>query len=511
MKYTSFILLLISLMHLQAQDSGRVNLPPTLMVRENNQLIPIILEKLDIEVSIRGLLAETTMTMTFYNSQARVLEGELLFPLPEGATISGYALDINGALMEGVVVEKQEARIAFEKEVRKGVDPGLIEWTKGNNFRTRVYPIPASGRRTIRVHYINELIVQSQKELATSGTLPLVKNVYYLPLQFKNSIPSFSLKIAVYGEMAPSEIQGDFPLEFKTVEGGSLSAVTFKNIAFTKDLFLHFASLPANFVKVEQDEEGENYFVGHLLTEIPAARAKSEPLQKVLLLWDASLSCEKSKKNQELQLLENLCKASEKLTIDVLAFRNTPDPVKTFEIQQGDVKELFQFLNQLQYDGGTDFSCLKSLPVSSYNFAILFTDGLFTIGECENFQFAVPLYPVSSDPRANHGLLKYLARLSGGEYLNLNRVSLDRAHARLGTPSFVFLGAEYNPNEIQEVYPIGREVLTERLDITGRLLVPEATLKIKIGYGTQILGTMEVIIKKENSGKTGLFPRFWAQ
>src|SRR5688572_14588523 len=106
---------------IQAQNSSSISVPPALMVRENDQQRPVMLEKVEAQVTIRGLLAETAMTMTFYNSQSRVLEGELLFPLPEGATVSGYALDIQGSMMDGVIVEKHEARIAFEKEVRKGV------------------------------------------------------------------------------------------------------------------------------------------------------------------------------------------------------------------------------------------------------------------------------------------------------------------------------------------------------------------------------------------------------
>jgi hypothetical protein len=35
-------------------------------------------------------------------------------------------LDIEGEIVDGVCVEKEKARIAFEKEVRKGVDPGFF-------------------------------------------------------------------------------------------------------------------------------------------------------------------------------------------------------------------------------------------------------------------------------------------------------------------------------------------------------------------------------------------------
>src|SRR5207237_4329661 len=108
---------------------------------------PLALATTDIRVVIAGPVTETTMTLTFRNDTPRVLEGELTFPLPEGATVSGFGLDVNGYLVDGVPVEKQKARVTYEKEMRKRVDPGLVEQAVGNNFRTRVYPIPPNGKR----------------------------------------------------------------------------------------------------------------------------------------------------------------------------------------------------------------------------------------------------------------------------------------------------------------------------------------------------------------------------
>ena len=40
------------------------------------------------------------MTLMFFNPFGRALAGDLTFPLPPGSTVSGYALDVNGALVE---------------------------------------------------------------------------------------------------------------------------------------------------------------------------------------------------------------------------------------------------------------------------------------------------------------------------------------------------------------------------------------------------------------------------
>jgi hypothetical protein len=62
---------------------------------------------------------ETTVTMVFFNDQDKDLEGELVFPLDEGATVCGYAVDIKGCMVEAVVCDKDLARKAFETEVRE--------------------------------------------------------------------------------------------------------------------------------------------------------------------------------------------------------------------------------------------------------------------------------------------------------------------------------------------------------------------------------------------------------
>ena len=79
----------------------------------------IELSGLEIAVKVSGLLAETTQTMRFYNANDRALEGSLSFPLPDNAVVCGYALDVEGQMVDGVVVAKQEARLILEAEERK--------------------------------------------------------------------------------------------------------------------------------------------------------------------------------------------------------------------------------------------------------------------------------------------------------------------------------------------------------------------------------------------------------
>ncbi|MDA0251827.1 MAG: VIT domain-containing protein [Actinomycetota bacterium] len=70
----------------------------------------IELSDLEIQVKVSGLLAETTQMMRFYNPNDRVLEGNLSFPLPDNAVVCGYALDVDGQMVDGVVVCRPSCR-----------------------------------------------------------------------------------------------------------------------------------------------------------------------------------------------------------------------------------------------------------------------------------------------------------------------------------------------------------------------------------------------------------------
>ena len=69
-------------------------LPQLLVPGENGDdaMRSLRVSGLEIDVEVVGHRATTTLTMTFRNDLDRVLEGELVFPLGEGETISRFAM-----------------------------------------------------------------------------------------------------------------------------------------------------------------------------------------------------------------------------------------------------------------------------------------------------------------------------------------------------------------------------------------------------------------------------------
>ena len=60
-------------------------------------------------------IVQVVSTMTFRNKNNKIIEGELTLPLPEGATVIGYAMEVEGKLIDAVPVEKEKAKEVFEE------------------------------------------------------------------------------------------------------------------------------------------------------------------------------------------------------------------------------------------------------------------------------------------------------------------------------------------------------------------------------------------------------------
>ena len=114
-----------------------------------------------VDVKIEDDIATTTVEEVFYNPTARRLEGTFLFPLPRDASISRFAMTITGEnWMEGVIVEKQQARAIYQEIVRRMTDPGLLEWQEGGNqFSMRIFPIEPRQEKKIKIAYTQVLPV----------------------------------------------------------------------------------------------------------------------------------------------------------------------------------------------------------------------------------------------------------------------------------------------------------------------------------------------------------------
>ncbi len=118
---------------------------------------PLALRKVDVRVKTAGDLAMTEVEHVFFNPAAETREGTFRFPVPDGAILTGMAMEISGRMMEGEIVEREKARAVYEKIVDEMQDPALLEWEQGNWFKLRVFPIEASSEKRVVIRYTTPL------------------------------------------------------------------------------------------------------------------------------------------------------------------------------------------------------------------------------------------------------------------------------------------------------------------------------------------------------------------
>ncbi|HMG22551.1 MAG TPA: VIT and VWA domain-containing protein, partial [Kofleriaceae bacterium] len=112
------------------------------------------LRRVAVRARIAGDLAITEVDHVFHNpADGRPREGTFRFPVPDGAMLTGMAMEIDGKLVEGEIVERDRARQIYDEVVDSMQDPALLEWEAGNWFKLRVFPIPAGGDKRVVIRY----------------------------------------------------------------------------------------------------------------------------------------------------------------------------------------------------------------------------------------------------------------------------------------------------------------------------------------------------------------------
>jgi Ca-activated chloride channel family protein len=132
-----------------------------LLLPTDGSLAPLAIRSHRVDVSIQERVAETRVVQVFRNGTDRQLEATYIFPVPQGAVVSGFAMTVNGVRQEGQLLEAAEARTIYEGIVARMQDPGLVEYLGGNLFRARVFPIPPRGDQTVELRFTQTLDYQS--------------------------------------------------------------------------------------------------------------------------------------------------------------------------------------------------------------------------------------------------------------------------------------------------------------------------------------------------------------
>src|SRR6185295_12008708 len=356
------------------------------------QFCPLEITKHQANIRINDQIAVTSIEQEFYNPNAQRIEGTFLFPVPKGAQIKRFTMDIDGKPVEAELMSADKARGIYEDIVRKLKDPALLEYAGQDVFKVRIFPIEPRATKRVSLSY-------TQLLKADSG---LVGFSYPLNTEKFSAkpIPALSVKVDVETKRPLKSIYSpSHNVEIKR-HGGNKATVGYeaKDVKPDTDFQLFFApeedDIGVNLMTYKGGGE-DGYF---LLLASPGVDMKEKKIapKDVAFVLDTSGSMAGNKLEQAKKALlfcvENLNDVD---LFEVIRFSTETEPVfsKLTEASKANRSKATAFIKDLKPIGGTaiDDALRKALALRPEKdgrpFVVIFlTDGLPTVGVTDENQ-----------------------------------------------------------------------------------------------------------------------------
>lgn len=338
----------------------------------------LTLEKLDVRAAVQGMLSLTELELVFRNPNPRRMEGRFNCVLPNGATISRFAKEVNGVLMEGEVVERLKANQVYDAILHEMRDPALLEQDQGNRFSARIFPIEANGTVRLVLSYTRTL---TQQEGVRTFELPLrgmatVQNFHFKG--FFSALPGESttdLKSAAGGLSGP---KGAMTSSVQTLE------LNEQNYTPAQDLEVRWK--PSEQAKSGQLLTAGDFYLASF--QMPGLPPKSG-IDKTpwSLFVDTSASTADGEPHRIRALEKLLATLPPDAPVTLSAFDQSVDSLGTQNASQW-VTRLGDVLRTRHSLGGTDLAqAVKAMSEQAQKNPnvryVLVTDGVATMGKIE--------------------------------------------------------------------------------------------------------------------------------
>ncbi len=475
--------------------------------------------KQSIRTVIRDGIAHTTVDQRFFNPGSDILEGWYWFTIPEDASVERFALEVNGALVEGEMIERKQAAEAYEEAIRRAVDPALLEWVDGRSFRARIYPIPGVGERRVVLSY--------------TEILPLVDNVYrYIyPMGSGGAaeIGEFSLTVDLGDEGREIDIA---TLQDARIEDGG-RRVTMRRSGYTphSDFLLELRKAevaePMRIARFSPGEEAADYIMIRYSPDVAWNEVK-DVRGDVVVVLDTSAGGDASDRQIRLDAAEAILRAlsaSDRFAVVTtdLSSRVVYPEKGLAPAEEAHVARAVERLSEVPSGGATDlgemFHAALNLVHDSPQPAVVYIgDGKATTGEIANEELAsrlrrslgnsrARLFTMAVGEDARYGLLSRLSRVGGGQSFRIDtpEETVTRALGFVGavkTPTLtdlaidagagldqVFMTASKKISEGGEVVLLARthHALPDQITVKGRLgqKVVEKTYDTRVASGDE--------------------------
>ncbi|MBM4394730.1 MAG: VWA domain-containing protein [Deltaproteobacteria bacterium] len=394
---------------------------------------PLQVRRQDVRAWVRDGIARTEVTQAFFNPSGTPVEGWYWFTLPEGAAVTRFALEVDGRLVEGEVVERRQAAAAYEAAIARAIDPALLEWVDGRTYRARIHPVPAAGERTVVLGY--------------SEILPRIAGVtrYVYPLGDGEGarVQEFSLGVDV----------GSEEVEVATVRGARIETdkghkrVTMRRSGFTPrgDFLLEMRDArPASPLQVLRfaSPRGEADYL--MARWVPEADWDAVPVPEAAIVVVVDTSAggddgDRKQKNDAVEAVLRALSANDRFALvaaDIAPRLLFPAVQGLAEATSANVDAAIERLSETASAGATDLGSTFGLALTLVHGApqpavVYVGDGIPTVGEMRAVELTerlkrslsgsrARLFTVGVGARANLSLLGRLAEVGGGAGLRID-------------------------------------------------------------------------------------------
>jgi tetratricopeptide (TPR) repeat protein len=415
-------------------------------------------------------------------------------------------LEVNGVMVDGVAVEKNHARVTFDKIVRQGVDPGLVEKVSGNVFKTRIFPLFAQQSRRIQISYA---AVLSHNEQGYNFTIPLMAN---------QKVKDFALRVeAMNTTVAPIINQGQFKdLVFKPWQNAYVTELKKDQIELGQAIHLLVPQLADNLILLAKNNQDQLHFVINPKLDAFVPPFRMAPINHLQLVWDASHSRANSDHQLAVKLLDEFFQQYQDVDVELYLLRNELQATGHFSVKKGQWHDLKNLLLQINYDGGTNLSSLNELSnknsLNKNGVVFLFSDGLHTFDRQETIKTPTNLHIFSTDLNQNQPFNQLLANNNGGHAYQLDsNTSLNEVVSQIPLSLPQLASIEVLEGQVSGLPQLPKTVdFPQSFPITGKLLSAKARLKLSYRYYGKTQQSIEVEINNKLAFDSRLPELIWA-
>jgi Ca-activated chloride channel family protein len=489
---------------------------------------PLEVTRQAVRVTVHSGIAETEVDQTFFNPGEREVEGWYWLTVPESALVTGFAVENQGKLVEGELIERKEAARQYGEAAAAGYAPALLEWIDGRSYRARIYPVTAGGTRRVVARYLQMLPL-------ADGRLR-----YHFPMRSEPPvrIGEFSLTVDL-GKAGRSMALST--LEDARIENGG-ERVTMRRSGFTPQAdFLLEAQLrelppPVRVARFSAGAETADFVMLRYVPDMDFAKAPQAP-GAVVVVVDTSAGSDDSTRQLEVAAAEAILRAlaeSDRFALVALDVRpKVLHPASGLapatETEVGKAREL---LAAHPPGGATDLGALFDVALARLHGAeqpavIYIGDGIATSGEIGGARLQAVLrrslatsrarlYTVAVGGEANHGFLDALAHAGGGRSLRVGTAEEAGSRAlelvaALKTPTVTDFEVDAGAG-LDEVFTSadGKVSWGGELTLLARSHhdLPRQ-VKVKGRLGGQVF-ERSYSVRQEDARVAGLVPRLWA-